>query len=205
MTHSSLRRGPLASVVLAALLALACGSPYPPPPDTARFVEDELGLLTNLDALRNRIVAVDPASPDPDPANWRVVLPEADDLLTGYWYTSADGTRGPLYVAHRKGYEPAATRPRCSTATAASTSTSCSVSIRGPRCGWSGAASTRSRRCGAAASSARTGTATALPVILDYDPRAGPAGGRTFSRSVRNAAMELAFHMGRLGVEGEGE
>ena len=162
-----------------------------------RFVEDELWLLTNLDAPRNRIVAVDPASPDP--ANWRVVLPEADDLLTGYqvidekiyadylhnvssrivrfemdgtrideipipehtvaslrswrdgtalltlnslvtpshileidletmettewlpsavpfdsddyevgqhWYTSADGTRGPLYVAHRKGYVP---------------------------------------------------------------------------------------------------
>ena len=139
------------------------------------------------------------ANPDPDPANWRVVLPETDDLLTGHqiidekiyadylqnvssrivrfdmdgtrideipipehpvanlrswqdgtalltlnslvtpshileidldtmettewlpsavpfdsdayevsqhWYTSADGTRGRLYVAHRKGYEP---------------------------------------------------------------------------------------------------
>ena len=166
---------------------------------STRFVEGELWLLTNLDAPKNRVVAVDPANPDPDPANWRVVLPETDDLLTGYqiideqiyadylhnvssrivryamdgtqvdeipvpehhvaslrswqdgtalltlnslvtpshmleidletmeteewlpstvpfdgadyevsqhWYTSADGTRGPLYVAHRKGYEP---------------------------------------------------------------------------------------------------
>ena len=165
----------------------------------ARFVRGELFLLTNLDAPLNRVVAVDPAGPDPDPANWSVVLPETDDLLTGYqvmgdriyadylhnvgsrivryrmdgtrvdelpvpehhvaglrswregtalltltslvtpshileidleslkttewlpsavpfdadgyevsrlWYTSADGTRGPLYVAHRKGYEP---------------------------------------------------------------------------------------------------
>ena len=164
----------------------------------ARFVEDELWLLTNLDAPNNRVVALDPANPDPDPANWRVVLPETDDLLTGYqiideqiyadylhnvssrivrydmdgnrtggiplpehhvatlrpwgegaalltltspttpshilkldletmetepwrpssvpfdgtdyevsqhWYTSADGTRGPLYVAHRRGLE----------------------------------------------------------------------------------------------------
>lgn len=164
----------------------------------ARFVEDELWLLTNLDAPNNRVVAVDPADPDPDPANWRVVIPETEDLLTGYqiiggqiyadylhnvssmiarydmdgnrtggiplpehhvgtlrpwgegaalltltslntpshivkldletmetepwwpspapfdgadyevsqhWYTSADGTRGPLYVAHRRGLE----------------------------------------------------------------------------------------------------
>ena len=163
-----------------------------------RFVEDELWLLTNLDAPNNRLVALDPADPDPDPANWRVVVPETEDLLTGYqvidgriyaeylhnvssriarydlegnrtggiplpehhvaglrpwgegaalvtltslntpshvvkldletmetepwrpssvpfdgtdyevsqhWYTSADGTRGPLYVAHRKGLE----------------------------------------------------------------------------------------------------
>ncbi len=162
----------------------------------ARFVEDELWLLTNLDAPNNRVVALDPANPDP--ANWRVALPETDDLLTGYqiigdhiqanylhnvssrivryemdgtpageipvpehhvaelrswgegtalltlnslvtpshilridletmetepwrpssvpfdgtdyevsqhWYTSADGTRGPLYVAHRRGLE----------------------------------------------------------------------------------------------------
>ena len=44
-------------------------------------------------------------------------------------------------------------------------------------------------------------TASGLPVILDYDPRAGHAGGRTFSRNVRNAAMELAFLLGQLGVE----
>ena len=164
----------------------------------ARFVEGELFLLTNLDAPNNRVVALDPENPHPDPANWRVVIAETDDLLTGYqiiddqiyadylhnvssrivrydmdgnrtggiplpehhvatlrpwgegaalltlaspitpshvvkldletmetepwrpsavpfdgagyevsqhWYTSADGTRGPLYVAHRKGLE----------------------------------------------------------------------------------------------------
>ena len=164
-----------------------------------RFVRGDLWLLTNLDAPKNRIVAVDPRNPDPDTADWRVVLPEADDVLTGYqvvgnriyadylhnvgsrivrhdmygtridelpvpehhvatlrpwrdgaalltltsltapshileidletletaewlpaavpfegdayevsqyWYTSADGTRGPLHVAHRKGLEP---------------------------------------------------------------------------------------------------
>ena len=42
-------------------------------------------------------------------------------------------------------------------------------------------------------------TASGLPVILDYDPRAGHARGRTFSRGVRNAAMELAFLLGQLG------
>ena len=51
---------------------------------SVRFVEDELFLLTNLDAPRNRILAVDLDNPDPDPASWREVLPEADDLLTGY-------------------------------------------------------------------------------------------------------------------------
>ena len=169
-----------------------------------RFVRGDLWLLTNLDAPRNRIVAVDPRNPGPDPANWRVVLPEAEDVLTGYqvvgdriyadylhnvgsrivrhdmygtridelpvpehhmatlrpwrdgtalltltslttpshvleidlqtlettewlpsavpfdgdgyevgqhWYTSADGTRGPLYVAHRKGLEPGGDTP----------------------------------------------------------------------------------------------
>ena len=45
-------------------------------------------------------------------------------------------------------------------------------------------------------------TSSGLPVILDYDPRMGHAGGRTFSRSVRNTAMELAFLLGQLGVEG---
>ena len=44
-------------------------------------------------------------------------------------------------------------------------------------------------------------TSSDLPVILDYDPRAGHAGGRTFSRNVRNAAMELAFLLEQLGVE----
>ena len=171
---------------------------------STRFVEGELWLLTNLDAPKNRVVAVDPANPDPDPASWRVVLPETGDLLTGYqiideqiyadylhnvssrivrhdmdgtrvdeipvpehhvanlrswrdgtalltlnslvtpshileidletlettewlpsavpfdaadyevsqhWYTSADGTRGPLYVAHRKGVEPTGDTP----------------------------------------------------------------------------------------------
>ena len=169
-----------------------------------RFVEDELFLLTNLDAPRNRILAVDLENPDPDPASWREVLPEADDLLTGYrfideqiyadylhdvssrivrydmdgtavgeipipehhvatlrgwgegralltltslvtpshiveidletmesepwlpsevpfdgsgyevrqvWYTSADGTEAPMYVAHRRGLEPGGDAP----------------------------------------------------------------------------------------------
>ena len=39
-----------------------------------------------------------------------------------------------------------------------------------------------------------------LPVILDYDPRAGHAGGRAFSRNVRNTAMELAFLLQQLGA-----
>ncbi len=43
-------------------------------------------------------------------------------------------------------------------------------------------------------------TGSGLPVILDYDERAGHAGGRTFSRNVRNAAMELAFLLQQLGV-----
>ncbi len=42
-------------------------------------------------------------------------------------------------------------------------------------------------------------TGSGLPVILDYDERTGHAGGRTFSRNVRNAAMELAFLMQQLG------
>ncbi len=42
-------------------------------------------------------------------------------------------------------------------------------------------------------------SASGLPVILDYDPRAGHAGGRTFSRNVRNTAMELAFLWGQVG------
>ena len=43
-------------------------------------------------------------------------------------------------------------------------------------------------------------TGSGLPVILDYDSRAGHAGGRSFSRNVRNAAMELAFLLGQLGT-----
>ena len=43
-------------------------------------------------------------------------------------------------------------------------------------------------------------TGSALPVILDYDERTGHAGGRTFSRNVRNAAMELAFLLQQLGA-----
>ena len=43
-------------------------------------------------------------------------------------------------------------------------------------------------------------TGSRLPVILDYDPRAGHAGGRAFSRNVRNTAMELAFLLGQLEV-----
>ncbi len=46
-------------------------------------------------------------------------------------------------------------------------------------------------------------SSSGLPVILDYDPRTGHAGGRTFSRNVRNMAMELTFLLGQLGVEGE--
>lgn len=46
-------------------------------------------------------------------------------------------------------------------------------------------------------------TGSGLPVILDYDPRAGHAGGRAFSRNVRNAAMELAFLLGQLGVSSQ--
>ncbi|MDE2973400.1 MAG: prolyl oligopeptidase family serine peptidase [Gemmatimonadota bacterium] len=42
-------------------------------------------------------------------------------------------------------------------------------------------------------------SASALPVILDYDPRAGHSGGRTFGRGVRDAAMELAFLLGQVG------
>ena len=44
-------------------------------------------------------------------------------------------------------------------------------------------------------------TGSGLPVILDYDARTGHAGGRTFSRNVRNAAMELAFLLQQLGAD----
>ena len=424
--------------------AQAGGEPQPlivgaPARFRTRFVEDELWLLTNLDAPRNRIVAVNPASPDPDPANWRVVLPESDDLLTGYqiidekiyadylhnvssrivryemdgtlidelpipehtvanlrswrdgtalltlnslvtpshileidletlettewlpstvpfdsdayevsqhWYTSADGTRGPLYVAHRKGYEPDGDTPtllygyggfnvnllpRFDSRAAvwmeqggvyaiatlrgggefgedwhrdgmlenkpnvfddfiaaaewlidSGYTNPDRLAIRGGSNGGLLVASALTKRpdlyrsvyCGVPdldmvrfyqftetnnmpalleygnasvkeefevlrtfspyqnvrdgvhypamlimqgdldtrvpplqarkmAARMQAATASGLPVILDYDPRAGHAGGRTFSRSVRNAAMELAFHMGQLGVGGE--
>ncbi len=55
-----------------------------------RFVDDELYLLTNLDAPRNRILAVDLEDPDPDPARWREVLTEGEDLLTGYRFIGDD-------------------------------------------------------------------------------------------------------------------
>ena len=45
-------------------------------------------------------------------------------------------------------------------------------------------------------------TGSGLPVVLDYDARTGHAGGRTFSRNVRNAAMELAFLLQQLGEGG---
>ncbi|WP_420438552.1 prolyl oligopeptidase family serine peptidase [Candidatus Palauibacter sp.] len=57
---------------------------------STRFVEDELYLLTNLDAPRNRILAVDLENPEPDPAAWREVLPEGEDLLTGYRFIGDD-------------------------------------------------------------------------------------------------------------------
>ena len=424
--------------------AQAGGEPQPlivgaPARFRTRFVEDELWLLTNLDAPKNRIVAVNPANPDPDPANWRVVLPEADDLLTGYqiidekiyadylhnvssrivrydmdgtridelpipehtvaslrswrdgtalltlnslvtpshileidletmettewlpsavpfdtdaydvsqhWYTSADGTRGPLYVAHRRGYEPDGDTPtllygyggfnvnllpRFDSRAAVwierggvyaiatlrgggefgegwhrdgmlenkpnvfddfiaaaewlidnGYTNPDRLAIRGGSNGGLLVASALTKRpdlyrsvyCGVPdldmvrfyqftetnnmpalleygnaavkeefevlrtfspyqnvrdgvdypamvvmqgdldtrvpplqarkmAARMQAATASGLPVILDYDPRAGHAGGRTFSRSVRNAAMELAFHMGQLGVGGE--
>ena len=55
-----------------------------------RFVDDELYLLTNLDAPKNRILAVELENPDPDPSRWREVLPEGEDLLTGYRFIGDD-------------------------------------------------------------------------------------------------------------------
>ena len=55
-----------------------------------RFVDDELYLFTNLDAPKNRILAVDLENPDPDPSRWREVLPEGEDLLTGYRFIGDD-------------------------------------------------------------------------------------------------------------------
>ena len=401
-----------------------------------RFVDGELFLLTNLDAPLNRVVAVDPANPDPDPANWREVLPEREDLLTGYqiidgqiyadhlhnvasrivrydmdgtmtgeiplpehhvatlrpwgdgaglltlmslvtpshilkidletmetepwlpsavpfngadyevgqiWYTSADGTEAPMYVAHRRGYEPdgdtptllygyggfnSNNLPRFNTGAAAwmeqggvyalatlrgggefgetwhragmlenkpnvfddfiaaaewlidnGYTNPDRLAIRGVSNGGLLVGSALTRRpdlyravfaglpdldmvrfnqfthannmpalleygnaavadefevlrtfspyqnvrdgvrypavmltqgdldtrvpplqARKMAARLQAATASGLPVILDYDPRTGHAGGRTFSRSVRNSAMELAFLLGQLGV-----
>ena len=54
----------------------------------ARWVDGEIYLLTNLDAPRNRLVAVRPEAPDP--SQWREVIPEAEDLLTGYQFIGDD-------------------------------------------------------------------------------------------------------------------
>ena len=53
-----------------------------------RWVDGEIHLLTNLDAPRNRVVAVRPDAPDP--SQWREVIPEAEDLLTGYQFIGDD-------------------------------------------------------------------------------------------------------------------
>ena len=54
----------------------------------ARWVDGEIHLLTNLDAPRNRVVAVRPEAPDP--SQWREVIPETGDLLTGYQFIGGD-------------------------------------------------------------------------------------------------------------------
>lgn len=61
-----------------------------------RFVDGELLLLTNLDAPNNRVVTVDPDAPDPDPSQWREVLPEASDVLANYHV--ADGSLYAEYL-----------------------------------------------------------------------------------------------------------
>ena len=405
----------------------------------ARFMDGEIFLFTNLDAPKNRVVAVDLRGPDPDPANWREVIAETDDLLTGYqvidgaiyadylhsvssrivrydmdgtrtghipvpehhvatlrswgegaglltlqslvtpthivridletgetepwhtsavpfdgadyevsqvWFTSADGTEAPMYVAHRRGYEPdgdtptllygyggfnSSNMPRFNNGAAAwmeqdgvyalatlrgggefgeewhragmlenkpnvfddfiaaaewlianGYTNPDRLAIRGVSNGGLLVGSALTKRpdlyravfCGLPdldmvrfyqftdsnnmpalleygnaavreefevlrtfspyqnvrdgvaypavmltqgdldtrvpplqarkmAARLQAATSSGLPVILDYDARMGHAGGRTFSRSVRNTAMELAFLLGQLGVEGE--
>ena len=44
-------------------------------------VGDELYFRTNLDAPRNRLIAID--TKEPEPANWREIIPEAEDVLDG--------------------------------------------------------------------------------------------------------------------------
>ncbi len=53
-----------------------------------RWMDGEIYLLTNLDAPRNRVVAVRPEAPDP--SQWREVIPETEDLLTGYQFIGGD-------------------------------------------------------------------------------------------------------------------
>ncbi len=404
-----------------------------------RFMDDEIYLLTNLDAPKNRVVAVDLRDPDPDPANWREVIAETDDLLTGYqvidgaiyadylhnvssrivrydldgtvtggipvpehhvatlrpwgdgaglltlqslvtpshivrvdletmetepwlpsavpfdaagyevrqvWYTSADGTEAPMYLAHRRGLEPdgdtptllygyggfnSSNLPRFNNSAAAwmekggvyalatlrgggefgeewhragmlenkpnvfadfiaaaewlianGYTNPDRLAIRGVSNGGLLVGASLTKRpdlfravfCGLPdldmvrfyqftdsnnmpalleygnaaveeefevlrtfspyqnvrdgvdypavmltqgdldtrvpplqarkmAARLQAATSSGLPVILDYDPRTGHAGGRTFSRNVRNSAMELAFLLGQLGVDME--
>lgn len=52
---------------------------------SARWMDGRVWLLTELGAPKKRLVAVDPAAPDPD--DWEVVLPETDETLDG-WSTS---------------------------------------------------------------------------------------------------------------------
>ncbi|UCC73786.1 MAG: S9 family peptidase [Gemmatimonadota bacterium] len=59
----------------------------------AQFLEGELYMRTNLDAPKNRIVAVD--LENPGLANWREVIPEGEDVLQGF--TLIDGK---LYVTY---------------------------------------------------------------------------------------------------------
>ncbi len=47
-----------------------------------RFVEDELWVHTSVDAPNNRLVVIDPATPEP--ANWREVIPEGEHVLQDY-------------------------------------------------------------------------------------------------------------------------
>ena len=404
-----------------------------------RFMDDEIYLFTNLDAPKNRVVAVDLRDPDPDPANWREVIAETDDLLTGYqvidgaiyadylhnvssrivrydldgtvtggipvpehhvatlrpwgdgaglltlqslvtpshivrvdletmetepwlpsavpfdaagyevrqvWYTSADGTEAPMYLAHRRGLEPdgdtptllygyggfnSSNLPRFNNSAAAwmekggvyalatlrgggefgeewhragmlenkpnvfadfiaaaewlianGYTNPDRLAIRGVSNGGLLVGASLTKRpdlfravfCGLPdldmvrfyqftdsnnmpalleygnaaveeefevlrtfspyqnvrdgvdypavmltqgdldtrvpplqarkmAARLQAATSSGLPVILDYDPRTGHAGGRTFSRNVRNSAMELAFLLGQLGVDME--
>lgn len=52
-----------------------------------QFVDGALWMRTDLDALKGRIVAVDPANPSP--ASWKTIIPESEDVLDGF--TMIDG------------------------------------------------------------------------------------------------------------------